>query len=210
MELRPPLSRIEQYQSEATNLSFADDRIALVLYFLGSVSFSSSFVLALLTEIVGMTRFVATVLLLVPVVLWILVFPLKAAAWYRLRTLGSDCGGVSRGKPLAKFWVYGMSAEVHYLDYLTKVYLARSWINAEKAVRASKVTHRDLLNQKADKLRDRANRRMTKANILRSTLSESNLSPEKHYRGFIFLFFRFLNRKLDSELEKKKLNKEMS
>ena len=197
MVLRPPVFESDHYQSESSRLSFAHDRIALVLFFLGSVLFALSFATLLidilLIEVAGITSVASRTTGFVPLILCILVFPLKAAAWHRLRAVSPDRDETHQGKRLGKIWLFGMRAELYYHEYQSRVYRVRLCSIVDDPVQASK---------KANRLDRRAQKAISKAKILRSTLLGSKLSSEKHYSGPIYSIFHFLNRKLDSELEK--------
>ncbi len=197
MVLRPPVFESDHYQSESSRLSFAHDRIALVLFFIGSVllalSFATLLIDILLVKVAGITSIDSGTTGFVPLILCLLIFPLKAAAWSRLRAVSRDRDEIPRGKRLGKIWLFGMRAELYYHEYQSRVYRVRFCSIVDDSLQASK---------KANKLDRRAQNAMSKAEILRSTLLGSKLSSEKHYRGPIYSIFRFLNRKFDSELEK--------
>ncbi len=197
MVLRPPVFESDHYQSESSRLSFAHDRIALVSFFLGSVLFGLSFATLLadilLVQIAGITSLTTRTTGFVPLILCILVFPLKAAAWSRLRAVSPDHDETPQGKRLGKIWLFGMRAELYYYEYQYRVYSVRFRNIVDDPLRASK---------KANILDQRAQKAISKAEILRSTLLGSRLSSENHYSGLIYSIFRFLSRKLDSELEK--------
>ncbi len=170
-------------------------------FFSGSValalSFASVLIDVLLIKILGTT----STRWFVPLILSLLVFPLKAAAWYRLRSVASSRDESPQGNPLRKSWLFGMRAELYYHDYQARVYRARSSNIVGNAARASKSSRRDSLNSKATKLDRRAQKALTKSAILSCTLSESNLAPANHYGGFIYSIFHFLGRNLDSKCQ---------